>query len=480
MRLGTSLGPLAGLLAIAHALELDLSSTDSIKSVLSTIAYDMMTFYNGNQTGETPGILPGPCASDQCYYWWEAGAMWGSLINYWQYTGDTSYNPTVMQSLLYQVGPDYNFNPPNQSSDMGVDDQAFWAFSAMEAAEANFPNPPSGQPSWLELAQAVFNFQMGLWDTQTCGGGFRWQVYSFNTGYNLKNTISNGGNFLLATRLARFTGNQTYADWAETVWDWISSSRLFETENNILYVWDNVNADDNCTSVTNYVWTYNYGVLLYGAANMYNITNGDAVWQQRIQTLLDSCFDIFFPSQYGSNIMTEIQCEAAKNCDNDQSSFKAYLARWLSVIRYIAPFTDSQITPKLQASAQGAAGQCDGSTNGQMCGRQWYTTTWDGSSGVGQQVSNSDSSSFADVHRLIRSQMSALSVIGSNLMTADMAPLTSSTGGSSKSNPDAGTGTTETTVGFTYKITTKDKAGAGILTILVVAGIVGGSVWIIL
>ena len=154
------------LLAIVNAITLDLSSQDSIKSVTSTIAYDMMTYYSGNQSGQTPGLLPGPCASYLCYYWWEAGAMFGSLINYWQYTGDSSYNDVVSQALLFQIGPDQNYNPRNQSTDMGVDDQLFWAFSALDAAEANFPNPPEGQPSWLALAQAVYNFQAKLWDSK--------------------------------------------------------------------------------------------------------------------------------------------------------------------------------------------------------------------------------------------------------------------------------------------------------------------------
>jgi mannan endo-1,6-alpha-mannosidase len=42
---------------------------DSIKSAARTIAFDMMSYYNGNSTGNIPGNLPGP------YYWWEAGAM---------------------------------------------------------------------------------------------------------------------------------------------------------------------------------------------------------------------------------------------------------------------------------------------------------------------------------------------------------------------------------------------------------------------
>ena len=265
---------LSGLLvpALVHGLTLDLTSQDSIKSVASTLAYDMMTSYTGNLSGQTPGLLPGPCATDACYYWWEAGAMFGSLINYWQYTGDSSYNDVVSQALLFQIGPDKNYNPPNQSSDMGVDDQVFWAFSALDAAEANFPNPPEGQPSWIALAQAVFNFQVALWDDSTCDGGLHWQVYAYLAGYNLKNAIANGGNFQLAARLARYTGNQTYADWAEKVWNWMSDSPLFEVVGNATYIWDSTDTDNNCTNADHDAWTYNYASVLMGAATMYNYT----------------------------------------------------------------------------------------------------------------------------------------------------------------------------------------------------------------
>lgn len=60
------------------------------------------------------------------------------------------------------------------------DDQEFWGFAAMTAAELTFPDPPDDQPQWLELAQAVFNRISERWDATTCGGGFRWQFYSFD------------------------------------------------------------------------------------------------------------------------------------------------------------------------------------------------------------------------------------------------------------------------------------------------------------
>lgn len=41
--------------------------------------------------------------------------MFGQMIEYWYYTGDTTYNAVVTQGLLAQVGPDNDYMPPNQT-----------------------------------------------------------------------------------------------------------------------------------------------------------------------------------------------------------------------------------------------------------------------------------------------------------------------------------------------------------------------------
>lgn len=56
-------------LGVDAAITLDLKSKQSIIDAAATAAYDMMTYYTGNRTGDTPGNLPDP------YYWWECGAM---------------------------------------------------------------------------------------------------------------------------------------------------------------------------------------------------------------------------------------------------------------------------------------------------------------------------------------------------------------------------------------------------------------------
>ena len=143
----------------------------------------------------------------------------------------------------------------------------FWGLAAITAAELQFPEVSDGY-SWLSLAQGVFNTQVKRWDTSSCAGGMRWQIYTYEAGYRMKNSISNGGLFQLAARLARYTNNQTYADWAEKIWDWSASTPLLNT--NTWNVADSTDVDDNCTSQGNTQWTYNYGSFIGGAAYMYN------------------------------------------------------------------------------------------------------------------------------------------------------------------------------------------------------------------
>lgn len=222
-----------------------------------------MKYYTGNRTGDVPGNLPAP------YYWWEAGAMFGEMVEYWYYTNDTTYNTEVVQALQHQVGDDDDFMPSNQTKSEGNDDQVFWAFAAMSAAELGFQDPPSDDdPSWLSLAQAVFNEQAERWDTSTCGGGLRWQIYQFNSGYNYKNAISNGGFFQLAARLARYTGNSTYVDWAEKMWDWYTGTVLYDATD--FRVYDGTSTTNNCSNADHTQWSYSYGTFIAGLAYLYN------------------------------------------------------------------------------------------------------------------------------------------------------------------------------------------------------------------
>lgn len=340
----------------------------------------MMKYYTGNitNTTDTIGILPKP------YYWWEAGAMWGAMLDYYHLTNDSTYNPVVTQALLSQVGPLYDYMTPLHQKDEGNDDQAFWGFATMSAAEKDYPQPTIGNYSWLQLTENLWNTQIPRWDTSSCGGGLKWQIFPFNNGYDYKNSVSNGAFFQLSARLARFTGNQTYVEWAERSYNWTRDIGLISPD---YYVFDGTDDLQNCTSINRLVWTYNNAIFLSGSAFMYNFTNGSSLWQDRTQGFLDASMAFFSPFDNATNIMFEPACETVNTCNTDQFSFKGYLARFMYHTTLLAPFTTTAITSFLTASAQAAAQSCSGGTDGVTCGSAWYVGGWDGKFGVGQQMS---------------------------------------------------------------------------------------------
>jgi mannan endo-1,6-alpha-mannosidase len=115
MKFSQSLAALAACVQLGQALDLDVSSPDSIRSAASTLAHGLMNYYQNNKT-DTPaasiGTLPPPL------YWWEAGAVWGSLIDYWAYTKDTSFNDVVMQAMMAQKGTGNDYLPEAYYSSM--------------------------------------------------------------------------------------------------------------------------------------------------------------------------------------------------------------------------------------------------------------------------------------------------------------------------------------------------------------------------
>lgn len=432
-----------------------------------------MKYYTGNNTGDVPGNIPSP------YFWWEAGALFGTMLDYRFLTGDESYTDVISQAMLHQVGDDRDYMPANQSRTEGNDDQGFWAMAALSAAENRFPDPPPGQPQWLALAQAVFNEYITRWDTSTCNGGLRWQIFPFNNGYEYKNSIANGCLFNIAARLARFTGNQTYADWAQRVFEWEQEVNLITPD---YQVHDGAGIDDgaNCTKPNAIQWSYNAGIYMHGSAMMYNITTGQAqaTWKQRLDGILEEAAATFF----NDSVMVEQACEDAGLCDTDQLSFKGYLARWMAGTTQVAPHTFDTVMPLLRSTAAAAARACSGSPAsgfaglaGTACGFGWTAGGFDGRPGVGQQMSALSTIMYTLVRRPSGDGDGGGGGGGGG--GESTAPVTADTGGTSRGDPDAGTSAKGAPV--LAPVTTKEKVAAGFLTSAIALGVIGGGVFVV-
>ncbi|CCD23185.1 glycoside hydrolase family 76 protein NDAI_0B01510 [Naumovozyma dairenensis CBS 421] len=431
----------------ANALSLDLNNYQSLENDTALVAYGLMDYYNGDQYGQTVGMFSNP------YYWWEAGGAWGTMLDYWFFMENDTYNDLIMSALLHQTGENNDYIPLNQSTTEGNDDQAFWGIAAMTAAERNFTNPPESSPQWLYLAQAVFNTMALRWDAQNCGGGLRWQIFVWNSGYDYKNSVSNGALFHLAARLARYTGNQSYVDWAEKTYDWMSDVGLISNGTQ-KYVYDGTSIETNCTTITSYQWSYNQGLMLAGAAYLYNFT-GSTIWLNRTMDLLDAT-SVFF----NNSIMYEVACQPTGTCNNDQRSFKSYLARFLGLTAQLVTITQSRIMNWLNTSAIAVAHSCSGGTDGHTCGLNWFDNGWDGYYGLGEQ-------------------MSALDVLVNTRVLDRPAPYNSTNGGSSIGDGAAGTEATPTNLAPLH-ITKGSKVGAAFITAAIGLSIVFTSIWIIL
>lgn len=139
-------------------------------------------------------------------------------------------------------------------------------------------------------------------------------------------------------------------------------------------------------------------------------------------------------------------------------SFKGYDHRWMAQTALLAPFTYDTIMPVLQTSAKAAVAQCTGGDSGRACGFQWSSGKFGGGTGAGQQ-------------------MNVLGAVTSLLVDAGASgPVTNSTGGTSVGNNNAGAQSNHF-MGDGAPATTGDKAGASILTILILVSAVGTFGW---
>ncbi|KAL4911907.1 glycoside hydrolase [Aspergillus aurantiobrunneus] len=337
-----------------------LASLESIKDAAVKTAKGLLGWYTGNEPGGIPGTFPEK--------WWEGSALFISLIVYWFYTGDDHYNNLITKDMQHQAG-DCNYMPDNFSTYLGNNDQFFWGTPAMLAAKYKFPEADDG----------------------------------YLYGYNLKNSISNGGFFQLAACLSLYTKNNIYATWAEKTWDRSVLSPLIN--NKTWNMADSVTTEDKYSTQVDNQWSYNYSVYLTGAAYMYNYI----IWKTAVNSLLDKLLQQFFPEDMGGeDIFTEFLCKPKALCNFNKILFKGIILYWLTLVALIVPETYNRIYPKLQTSAQAAAMACSGDNN---------NTLW---------------------HQM---QIIATNILSSALLSEKRAPpLNTNTGGNSKSDPNAGMG----------------------------------------
>lgn len=93
---------------LVAALTVDATSASSLKAAASKAAASAVKFYNDRDSKLIPGKFDGT--------WWEGGAFFTFLINYWHWTGDNQYNDLVTEGMSWQGGDTHDFFTSNYSS----------------------------------------------------------------------------------------------------------------------------------------------------------------------------------------------------------------------------------------------------------------------------------------------------------------------------------------------------------------------------
>ncbi|KAF2274949.1 glycoside hydrolase, partial [Westerdykella ornata] len=328
----------------------------SVKDTAKKLADGIFSAYKDYlQPGETVGLFS---ESGEPYWWYEAGLVWNSLVEYSYLTGDKQYDDIVSEALVWQIGQAGNapYQPANQTRTEANEDQIVWALAALTAAETGFKEPKNIK--WLDLAKGVFDAQTQRWDGETCGGGLRWQMLTFNAGYDWKNSATNAAFFLLSARLAAVTGNKTYSEWAEKSYKWSRDVGLISESYD---VFDGTNVRSGCSDVTKSQWTSVHAMYIEGSASRNSTFPAEG---------LATRFRDKFISE-PEKVLVEAACEERNICDTSMRFLKGIAARFLWRAGATSTPVSDALDASLRESAKKAAQECEGQGTELTCRFVW-------------------------------------------------------------------------------------------------------------
>lgn len=193
--------------------------------------------------------------------------------------------------------------------EFGYDDQAWWGNAWIRAYDV------TGDRDYLELSGRIFADLRAAWDETSCAGGVWW-----NPNRDFKNAVTAELFILLAANLAaRTPGDTEYLAWAQRAWTWFLGIGMINDQQLI-----NDGLRD-CHNQGEPVWTYNQGIILGAAVELYRATSDDQ-YLTAAERLADASTTMLVDDH---GVLRE-RCEAPGDCNDDQSAFKGIYQRYLT------------------------------------------------------------------------------------------------------------------------------------------------------
>ncbi|PSS05144.1 putative glycosyl hydrolase [Coniella lustricola] len=250
--------------------------------------------------------------------WWVTGTALQAVCDYMYISGDTKYLSMAEYTVNAQSGPLAWW--PEGNGDFradSTDDTGWWALALVRMYDL------TGNRTYLDIAQLDEAYIYSYWNTWTCNGGVIWDIPDLT----YKNAISNELYMKLAASLHnRIPGDTEYLGKAVAEWDWFVQSGMINSDSLV-----NDGLTDDCVNNGETEWSYNQGVILGAAAELYKATQN--VSYLDTATAIANAV-LASPVLSPNGILTEYGCEPA-DCDNDQQAFKGIFGRNLAELNIL-------------------------------------------------------------------------------------------------------------------------------------------------
>jgi predicted alpha-1,6-mannanase (GH76 family) len=249
--------------------------------------------------------------------WWNSAVALQTIGDYMERTGDRSYLDELDHSFETNKGP---FPAGERSTDeiygnftsRAIDDAGWWALNWVTAYDL------TGDQKYLDMAGTIGDFMHEFWDPSTCGGGIWW-----NEERTYKNAVTNGQWIRLTAELHnRIPGDTAWLERSQEAWDWYTASGLINSEGLL-----NDGLTDACANNGDTVWSYNQGLGIGAALELYRAT-GDPELLASARYLADAALES--DALVTGGVLTE-SCEPFdRTCDDNQKQFKGIFMRYFT------------------------------------------------------------------------------------------------------------------------------------------------------
>jgi predicted alpha-1,6-mannanase (GH76 family) len=201
-------------------------------------------------------------------YWWQAHAL-DALVDAYVRTNDVKYK-TRMDQLIVGLIAKNPFGSGSIKSNY-FDDMEWMGLACLRAYYA------TNDIKWRDYAIQLWGMIKLGWDPSP-KGGFHWTTDVGTTRTDtVINAISNSPASILASRLYKLTNDTEYLDWAKKAYNYVKDNFLDNTRG---VIWDGYgHIGDN-----GWVFTYNQGVYIGAALELYKITQESAYLEEALRT----------------------------------------------------------------------------------------------------------------------------------------------------------------------------------------------------